>query len=143
MPDTAATRNLDGYRTRLHELKQQIGLDLEVSRQRSMNLSDGTEETGSGQRSGSGFGDHIADDATEVFERGKELGLEQTLELHLKQVERALSRVDDGTYGECESCGTAIPKARLDAIPEATLCVNCKSEEESKTPAGREEAQVI
>ena len=142
MPNSAAPRNLDSYRTRLQETKQQLEHDLEVSRQRSMNLADGSDESGLGQhgdRTGSGFGDHQADDATEVFEREKELGLEQTLELHVKQVEHALARIEAGTYGECETCGKPIAKARLDAMPEATLCIDCKAEEESKTPAGRRE----
>src|SRR5687768_9635895 len=146
MPKPASTRprNLDSYRTRLQESKQQLELDLEASRQRSMNLSGGPDEPGSGQHwERSGYGDHQADDATEVFEREKELGLEQTIKLHLDQVEHALKRIEAGTYGECESCGKPIPKARLDAMPEATLCIDCKAEQESKTPAGRVESDTV
>jgi RNA polymerase-binding transcription factor DksA len=43
------------------------------------------------------------------------------------EIDAALARVDDGTYGTCESCGKPIPKARLEAVPEATLCVACKT----------------
>src|SRR5688572_32383113 len=103
MPKSASTRprDLDSYRTRLQELKQQLEHDLEVSRQHSMSLSGGPDEPGSGQHwERSGYGDHQADDATEVFEREKELGLEQTLKAHLDQVERALKRVEAGTYGD-------------------------------------------
>src|SRR5688500_6307620 len=140
MPKSASTRprDLDADSTRLQALKQQH--DLEVSRQHSMNLSGGPDEPGSGQHwERSGYGDHQADDATEVFEREKELGLEQTLKAHLDQVERALKRVEAGTYGDCESCGKAIAQGRLDAMPEATLCIDCKAEEEAKTPLGRVE----
>jgi DnaK suppressor protein len=50
----------------------------------------------------------------------------------LSQVERALQRLDDGTYGVCESCGNPIGKARLQAFPRATLCVSCKQREERR-----------
>ncbi len=43
------------------------------------------------------------------------------------EIDAALSRVDAGTYGTCEACGQPIPRARLEAIPEATLCVGCKT----------------
>ena len=133
MPSTSKgrPRDLDTYRTRLQESRQQLELDLEASRSRSMNLSGGPDEPGSGQHwERSGYGDYQADDATEVFEREKELGLEQTIKLHLDQVEHALNRIEAGTYGECESCGKPIPKARLDALPEATTCIDCKADQE-------------
>jgi len=50
----------------------------------------------------------------------------------LQQVERALARLDAGTYGACEHCGNAIPKARLQAFPRVTLCVSCKQREERR-----------
>jgi DnaK suppressor protein len=43
------------------------------------------------------------------------------------EIDAALTRVDAGTYGTCEACGKPIPKARLEALPEATLCVSCKT----------------
>ena len=50
----------------------------------------------------------------------------------LVQIERALQRLDDGTYGVCECCGNPIGKARLQAFPRATLCVACKQREERR-----------
>ncbi len=50
----------------------------------------------------------------------------------LLQNEHALARIDEGTYGTCESCGEAIGKARLQAFPRATLCVTCKQREERR-----------
>jgi DnaK suppressor protein len=50
----------------------------------------------------------------------------------LSQVERALQRLDNGTYGICENCGNPIGKARLQAFPRATLCVTCKQREERR-----------
>ena len=48
------------------------------------------------------------------------------------QIERALARIEDGTYGGCENCGNPIGKARLQAFPRATLCVACKQREERR-----------
>lgn len=45
----------------------------------------------------------------------------------IEQLRRALARIDAGTYGTCESCGARIPAARLEAVPDATLCVSCAS----------------
>jgi RNA polymerase-binding transcription factor DksA len=126
------------FRTRLLEMKQQLENDLETHRSRAANLSGGPDEPGPGQHwERSGYGDHQADDATEVFEREKELGLGQSLEAHLRQVEHALARIEAGSYGQCERCGKPIARERLDAMPEATLCIECKAQEEERIPAGR------
>ncbi|HXI14868.1 MAG TPA: TraR/DksA C4-type zinc finger protein [Chloroflexota bacterium] len=131
-------KDLDPQRTRLVEMRTQLELDIETSRHRAMNLSGGPDEPGSGQNwEHTGQGDHQADEATELFEREKELGLEQTLEAHLSQVTHALQRIDTGTYGQCERCEKPISPARLQAMPEATLCIECKAEEEQNVPAGR------
>jgi DnaK suppressor protein len=61
------------------------------------------------------------------LEYAKELSIEQnTLDL-LSKANRALERIDAGTYGICESCGKAIPVERLEALPYSTLCVECAS----------------
>ncbi len=70
-------------------------------------------------------GNHMADDATEVFEQTKNLALKEHLEQMLKQVERAMHRIEQGTYGICESCGALINPDRLNAMPYATLCLGC------------------
>lgn len=59
------------------------------------------------------------------FEFEKELSLGQNTVDLLRKVERALGRVDDATYGICESCGSQIPVARLEVLPYATECVSC------------------
>jgi DnaK suppressor protein len=59
------------------------------------------------------------------FEYEKELSLGQNTVDLLHKVERALARIDDGTYGLCETCGQAIPVARLEVLPYATECVTC------------------
>ena len=73
-----------------------------------------------------GYGNHMADDATTAFEQAKELALRQNLERTLRQVEHALRRFEKGTYGICEDCGQEIDSARLEVLPYATLCLNCR-----------------
>jgi DnaK suppressor protein len=77
-------------------------------------------------------GDDTADAGTKAFERERELALTQNARDLLDQGERALARIDAGTYGVCESCGQPIGKARLLAFPRATLCVRCKQREERR-----------
>jgi DnaK suppressor protein len=73
---------------------------------------------------------HMADMGTDNFEQEFTLSLMQSEEGTLGQIEGALERIEDGTYGACEECGTRIPKARLSAIPYATFCVRCASQQE-------------
>ena len=73
-----------------------------------------------------GYGNHMADDATIAFEQATELALRQNLERTLRQVDHALRRFDQGTYGICEECGREIDPDRLEVLPYATLCISCK-----------------
>ena len=77
-------------------------------------------------------GDDEADAGSKAFEREHELALTQNARDLLDQGERALGRIDAGTYGICESCGQPIGKARLQAFPQATLCVTCKQRQERR-----------
>jgi DnaK suppressor protein len=77
-------------------------------------------------------GDDEADAGTKTFEREHELSLARNAQDLLGQGERALGRIDAGTYGVCESCGKPIGKARLLAFPRATLCVECKQRQERR-----------
>jgi RNA polymerase-binding transcription factor len=73
-----------------------------------------------------GSGDHIADSASETYLRELDGGLEENAEHLLVEVEAALGRIDDGTYGLCTNCGRPIGEERLAAIPYATLCIEDK-----------------
>jgi DnaK suppressor protein len=77
-------------------------------------------------------GDDPADAGAKTFQREHELALTQNARELLALTERALARMDDGTFGVCESCGQPIGKARLQAFPRATLCVTCKQREERR-----------
>jgi len=75
-----------------------------------------------------GIGNHVADDATEVFTRERNLALRNNTQDLLAQVDAALQRLDEGRYGICARCGNAIPAERLEARPYAIYCVSCQSE---------------
>jgi DnaK suppressor protein len=77
-------------------------------------------------------GDDPADAGAKTFEREHAFALTSNTRDLLEQTERALGRIDAGTYGACESCGQPIGKARLMAFPRATLCVTCKQREERR-----------
>ena len=80
-----------------------------------------------------GYGNHMADDATEAFEQSKGLSLQQTIGHQLEEVNDALEKFDDGSYGSCEQCGQTIDWARLEALPAARLCIRCQQHREWTT----------
>lgn len=83
--------------------------------------------------SGNGAGDDDADTGSKNITREHEMALANNAREMLEQSERALERLDAGTYGLCESCGNPIGKARMQAFPRATLCVECKQKQERRT----------
>ncbi len=91
------------------------------------------------RREGSPFGKR-EEEATETFELEKRLALEKRLRAQLAEVEQALHKFEDGTYGSCDVCGQSIDPARLEALPQANLCVNCKTQQaknaKGKSPPG-------
>jgi RNA polymerase-binding transcription factor DksA len=84
------------------------------------------------QESGEGAGDDQADAGTKTFEREHEMSLVINARDMVLQTERALERLDNKTYGNCEECGAPIGKARLQVFPRATLCMLCKQKEERR-----------
>lgn len=82
--------------------------------------------------SGDGAGDDQADTGTKNITRESELQLAANATSMLEQTERALERLEAGTYGICENCGQPIGKARMQAFPRATLCVDCKQKQERR-----------
>ena len=91
------------------------------------------------RREGSPFGKR-EEEATEALELEKRLALEKRINEQLADIEHALHKFEEGTYGFCDSCGQPIDPARLEAIPEANLCINCKAQQaknaKGKTPTG-------
>ena len=78
------------------------------------------------RREGSPFGKR-EEEATETLELEKRLALEKRIIDQLADVEHALHKFEDGSYGLCDICGQSIDPARLEALPEANLCLNCKA----------------
>ncbi len=77
-----------------------------------------------GELAGRGSDNHLGDMATVTFDRELDEGLEQGAQQTLTQIDRALAKLDDGTFGTCERCGKPIGDARLHARPWATLCID-------------------
>ncbi|WP_214416733.1 TraR/DksA family transcriptional regulator [Sphaerisporangium fuscum] len=77
-------------------------------------------------------GDDQADAGAKTYEREREIALTLNARDLIAQNERAIARIDAGTYGVCESCHKPIGKERLQAFPRATLCVSCKQREERR-----------
>lgn len=91
------------------------------------------------RREGSPFGKR-EEEATETLELEKRLALENNIRQELARVEHALQKFEEGTYGLCDSCGKPIAPERLEALPQASLCVNCKAQQgknaKGKPPSG-------
>jgi DnaK suppressor protein len=75
------------------------------------------------------FDEEYADSGTATFERERDLSLENNVRDLLEKIEKALSRMDEGTFGVCERCGKPIEKARIKALPYASLCIKDKQAE--------------
>jgi RNA polymerase-binding transcription factor DksA len=84
-------------------------------------------ELGFGVDDALAFDGGFADSSQVTAERGEMEALTGTLSDTLGEVEHALAKLDDGTYGSCEGCGGPIPEARLEAKPAARLCIACAS----------------
>jgi RNA polymerase-binding protein DksA len=118
-----------------------VGLDREVLKQRLLgerervlkeiteldaDLSKSLEDT-SGE---SPYDQHMAETATTTLDREIDLTLEENARATLVKIDRALLKVEDGSYGKCDKCGRPIGDSRLEIAPYATLCVDCKRLEE-------------
>jgi len=77
------------------------------------------------------YRDHMADQGSATFARELDMTIVEQARESLEQIERAMRRMDEGTYGTCARCGEPIPAERLEAMPEAELCVSCKEHEEN------------
>lgn len=115
------------------ELKEvRAELEEEIARQRADLEASETELTAFLREPIDGAGDDQADAGAKSFEREHELSLVAGARAGLEQNLHALERLEDGSYGICESCGNPIGKLRLQAYPRATLCMTCKSTQERR-----------
>jgi DnaK suppressor protein len=77
-----------------------------------------------------GFDEEYADAGTATFERERDLSLVNNLRDLMERIDKALGKIDEGTYGLCDRCGRPIEKLRLKALPYANLCIKDKQAEE-------------
>ena len=84
-----------------------------------------------------GFGKRIGDGTTEAISRLTEIGVGRSLEAGLERTDRALAKLDEGSYGICDNCGKPIPERRLEAMPDSVLCVACAALEAPLPPPRR------
>jgi DnaK suppressor protein len=73
------------------------------------------------------FGKRIGDGTVEAVSRLTDVGVGESLERGLERTERALTKLDEGTYGMCDACGRQISDGRLRAMPDAVLCLECSA----------------
>ena len=107
------------FRERLLDERRRVRAAIEYLHQENPgSLEDETGELVSGSAD-----NHPADTATETFDRELDYSLEDNAEYVLAEIEAALQRIDDGTYGICTACGRQIPTERLEARPWASLCI--------------------
>jgi DnaK suppressor protein len=122
----AGDRTLEGVRGRLVAEQEQL---LEQLRE----IEDATSSSSRGDISGDvSFDEDSVDAGSFTSEREKDLSIAQNVRDLLEKIARALDKIEDGTYGICESCGQPIEAARLKALPHALLCLSCKKAEERR-----------
>jgi DnaK suppressor protein len=112
MDQEKVRQRLDSERDRVSREIAEFRADLSVS------LEDSTEENA--------YDQHMADSATPMLNREIDVSLEENARSVLAQIDRALEKLDEGTYGTCDRCGKPIGEERLEVMPYASLCVDCK-----------------
>lgn len=108
----------DRFRAELEQARERLQRTIE---HHDIGNSSLTEETG--ELMSSSADNHLADTASETYERELDEGLEEDARAQLRQVEAALERIEAGEYGNCEVDGEPIPVERLEAVPWTTLCI--------------------
>ena len=121
--------DLKAYKKRLLELRSE--LTDEIGKITNENLNKSTRDS-SGDLSG--YSLHMADQASDNFDREFSLDLAQNEQNILYRIDAALKRIEDKTYGECITCQKTITKQRLKAVPYAELCIGCQEAQEKKRP---------
>jgi DnaK suppressor protein len=113
------------YRDRLLALRARMTGDVNQLRENSLRKS---PSEGNGNLSSMPI--HMADIGSDNYEQEFSLSLMENEGAALEKIQASLDRIEEGSYGVCEECGGKIPKARLNAIPYATLCMKCASQQE-------------
>ena len=85
----------------------------------------------------SGYTVHMADMSADTYEREVSMGLVSSEQEVLYQIDEALKRMDEGTYGTCQQCNKLISLSRLKAVPYTALCITCQRAQEQKAKRAR------
>ena len=111
--------------TKLDELHKKLKSE-QTRLQEELEMLHNNASSADERREGSPFGKR-EEEATETLELEKRLALENRTRKEMAEVEHALQKFEQGTYGKCDNCGKPIDPARLEALPQASLCLNCKA----------------
>jgi len=117
----------------LNEKKETLIQELGYLEDNTMRLS---SKEGAGDLSSHAY--HLADHATETQDREQAFHMASREGKYLFYIEEALDRVRNGTFGVCKKCGKLIPKPRLEAVPTAKMCIDCKTKQERAAQAAAE-----
>ena len=128
-------RNPDLDEERFRELLHDEQVRLEQVRNAVLEETAATESEGAAIVELSVVDQHPADVGSETFEREKQASILDLAERQLQDVERAVSRLDAGTYGTCEACGAPIPVERLEARPATRFCLDDQQRAEEEAAA--------
>ncbi len=108
----------------LHDLRERLGTERGELQEQLETLEENTFAASQSDMSGEvAFDDETADAGTATFERERDLSIENNVRDLMAKIDRALRRMDAGTYGLCDRCGKPIEKARIKALPYAELCI--------------------
>ena len=121
-------KELQKFKDQLEILRKKIAGDLNHIEKDTLNKS---QRDASGDLSGYSF--HMADVATDNYDRELNLDIASTEQKRLNDIDDALTRIKDGKFGRCEGCDSKISLQRLKAMPYARLCIKCQQEAEKKT----------
>ena len=113
--------DLDSFREQLLQKRRLLLGDVEKLSEQALNREDGSH-----------LPDHMADLGAETFNQEVALGILEGEEDEIREIDAAVERINQGTFGNCEECESEIPRVRIEAIPFARLCLDCKQKEEEE-----------
>lgn len=112
------------FRKKLERERERLAKDVK-------DIEEGMARNSQAEYSGeNSYEDDFADSGTATFERERDLSLKRNAQVALDQVNSALTKISEGEYGVCTSCGDEIDPARLKALPYVDMCIKCKKREE-------------
>jgi DnaK suppressor protein len=131
-------KEITRYKKLLLKKRKELMSQMEFIKEVEM---ESTTKEAAGDHSSYAF--HMADQGTDTMEKEKNFFYAQRDGRLLYHIDKALERIENGTFGACDSCGEPIAKERLEAVPHARLCIACKSSEEKMEKASEGSEEVV